>query len=169
MALPAPAPKPFDLNAELEVSREKLHRTFFAAFEEADVMFSPDQLAKEVTQMLTKERREIVLKLMGFNTRWGDIEVDSSNGNSMVSKYINEVAKDAVREWLDNHLRGAFEAHVRGKMSDTKVVNAALKEFAGVFSDALRTNLRDMAKELAYEQAQEFRKQVLKTMSLSSN
>lgn len=169
MALPASAPKPFDLSAELEASREKLHRAFFEAYEEADVKFSPDQLAKEVTQMLTKERREIVLKLMGFSTRWGDLEVDSSNGNNMVSKYIHEVAKGAIREWLDNHLRGAFDAHVKGKMSDTKVVNAALKEFANVFNDALRTNLRDMAKELACEQAQEFRKQVLKTMSLSSN
>lgn len=169
MALPASAPKPFDLSAELEVSREKLHRAFFEAFEEADVKFSPDQLAKEVTQMLTKERREIVLKLMGFSTRWGELEVDSSNGNNMVSKYIHEVANDAIREWLDNHLRGAFDAHIRGKMSDTKVVNAALKEFANVFDDTLRMNLRNMAKELAYEQAQEFRKQVLKTMSLSSS
>lgn len=99
----------------------------------------------------------------------GDLEVDSSNGNNMVSKYIHEVAKDTIREWMDNHLRGAFDAHVKGKMSDTKVVNAALKEFASVFNDTLRANLRDMAKELAYEQAQEFRKQVLKTMSLSSN
>lgn len=169
MALPAAAPKPFDLNAELETSREKLHKAFFEAFEKADVKFSPDQLAREVTQMLTKERREIVLKLMGFSTRWGDLEVDSLNRDNMVSKYIATITKDTINKWMEEHLRGAFDAHVRGKMSDTKVVNAALKEFANVFNNTLRNQLQDMAREMAYEQAQAFRQKVLQTMSLSSD
>lgn len=169
MALPAATPKPFDLNAELEASREKLHKAFFEAFEKADVKFSPDQLARDVTQMLTKERREIVLKLMGFSTRWGDLEVDSSSRDNMVSKYIATIAKDTINKWMEEHLRGAFDAHVRGKMSDTKVVNAALKEFANVFNNTLHNQLQDMAREMAYEQAQAFRQKVLQTMSLSSD
>ena len=153
-------------------ARAQMHETFFKAFDEAQVKFDPKSLATEVTAMLLKERREVVMKLIGFTDHWGKLEVDHSNGrdkDSMVGKYLRTTAADAVQKWLDDHLKGAFEEHVRGKLSDAKVRAAAIKEFDDVFQRGLRNAIRDAAERAAMQVANEFSATVKATMSLSSD
>ena len=153
-------------------TRARMHETFFQAFDEVQVKLDPKSLATEVTAMLLKERREVVMKLIGFTDHWGKLEVDHSNGrdkDSLVGKYLRTAAADAVQKWLDDHLKGAFEAHVRDKLSDVKVKNAAVKEFDDVFTRALRNAIRDSAERAAMQVANEFAASVKATMSLSSN
>jgi hypothetical protein len=156
----------------LLAARAKMHEEFLKAFDEAQVKFDSESLATEITEMLLKERREIVLKLIGFTDRWDELEIDHSNGrdrDSIVGKYIHTIATDAVQKWMDDHLKGAFEAHVRGKFSDAKVKAAAIKEFDNIFQHALHNAIRDLAENMAEQVAEEFSKTVKSTLALSSD
>lgn len=57
-------------------ARERIHERFFKSFDAADEAFSPDALTKQINAMLVSERRQIVMKLMGFDDRFGSWEVD---------------------------------------------------------------------------------------------
>jgi hypothetical protein len=163
--------KPPAIKERLLSAREKMHKEFLKAFDEAQVKFDPESLATEITEMLLKERREIVLKLIGFTDRWDELEVDHGNGRdreSLIGKYIHTIAADAVQKWLDEHLKGAFEAHVRGRFSDAKVKAAAIKEFDNVFNRELSYAIREIAQNLATQTAEEFSKTVKSTLALSS-
>jgi hypothetical protein len=164
--------KPAAIEERLLSAREKMHKEFLKAFDEAQVKFDPDSLVTEITSMLLAERREIVLKLIGFSDHWGRLEVDHCNGrdkDSIIGKYIRTAATDAIQKWMDDHLKGAFEAHVRGKFSDAKVKAAAIKEFDSIFQHALHNAIRELAENMAEQVAEEFSKTVKSTLALSSN
>ena len=164
--------KPVTIEERLLATRAKMHEEFLKAFNEAEVKFDPESLVTEITSMLLEERREIVLKLIGFTNRWGPLEVDYNNArnrDSIVGKYIHTVAADAVQKWMDDHLKGAFEAHVRGKFSDAKVKAAVIKEFDNIFQRTLHDAIRNLAKDMAQQVAEEFSKTVKSTLTLSPN
>ncbi len=171
MALPTPALSE-TLVAQLTKKREALHQQFFDAFEKANVKFDSESLTREIIAQLNEERREIVLKLLGFNDNsWGELEVDHCNGRdreSIVGKYLHGQARAAVQAWMDKHLLVAFEAHIKGKFSDPKVISASVKTFDRYFTNALNDRLRSYAEDAAAEIAADFATKIKKNMSLSA-
>jgi len=148
-----------------------LHQQFFDAFEKANVKLDPESLTREIIAQLNEERREIVVKLLGFNDDWGKLEVDHCNGRdreSIVGKYLHGKARAAVQTWMDNHLLVALEKHVKGKFSDPKVVSASVKAFDTYFTRALEDSLRSHAADVAAEIAADFAAKVKESMSLSA-
>lgn len=169
MALPTPALSE-TIVAQLTKKREALHQQFFDAFENANVKFDPESLTKEIIAQLNKERREIVVKLLGFSDRWGNLEVDHCNGRdreSIVGKYLREQAQVAVQTWMDEHLLVALEKHIKGKFSDPKLISASVKAFDEYFTHALRDSLRSHATNAAANIAADFAAKVKESMSLS--
>ena len=157
--------------AQLTKKREALHQQFFDAFEKANVKLDPESLTREIIAQLNEERREIVVKLLGFNDRWGKLEVDSCNGRdreSIVGKYLRIQAQAAVQAWMDKHLLVALEKHIKGKFSDPKVISASVKAFDKYFSYALDDCLRSHATDAATEIAADFAAKVKESMSLSA-
>ena len=139
MALPTPALSE-TIVAQLTKKREVLHQQFFDAFEKANVKLDLESLTKETIAQLNKERREIVVKLLGFDDSWGKLEVDHCNGRdreSIVGKYLRGQARVAVQAWMDKHLLVALEAHIKGKFSDPKVISASVEAFDSYFTHAL--------------------------------
>lgn len=170
MALPTPALSE-TIVAQLTKKRETLHQQFFDAFEKANVKLDPESLTKEIIAQLNEERREIVVKLLGFNDSWGKLEVDRCNGRdreSIVGKYLHGQARAAVQTWMDNHLLVALEKHIKGKFSDPKVISASVKAFDGYFKRALEDRLRSLAAVAAADIAADFAAKVKESMSLSA-
>ena len=170
MALSTPALSE-TIVAQLTKKREALHQQFFDAFEKANVKLDPESLTREIIAQLNEERREIVLKLLGFNDSWGKLEVDHCNGRdreSIVGKYLSGKARVAVQAWMDNHLLVALEKHIKGKFSDPKVVSASVKAFDTYFTRALEDSLRSHAADVAAEIAADFAAKVKESMSLSA-
>ena len=169
MALPTPALSE-TIVAQLTKKREALHQQFFDAFEKANVKLDPESLTKEIIAQLNKERREIVVKLLGFDDRWGKLEVDHCNSRdreSIVGKYLREQAQVAVQTWMDEHLLVALEKHIKGKFSDPKLISASVKAFDEYFTHALSDCLRSHASNAAANIAADFAAKVKESMSLS--
>tara|TARA_B100001559_G_scaffold166459_1_gene139498 strand:- start:7678 stop:8169 length:492 start_codon:yes stop_codon:yes gene_type:complete len=60
-------------------------------------------LTQQVHSTLDKEAKQIVLKLLGFDTNYSSYMLDHCNGrsgNSTAGDYIAGVQKEAVRNWL---------------------------------------------------------------------
>ncbi len=170
MALSTPALSE-TIVAQLTKKREALHQQFFDAFEKANVKLDPESLTREIIAQLNEERREIVLKLLGFDDSWGKLEVDRCNGRdreSIVGKYLHGQARAAVQAWMDNHLLVALEKHIKGKFSDPKVISASVKAFDEYFKYALNDRLRSYAEDAAADIAADFAAKVKESMSLSA-
>lgn len=160
-----------ELSARLQGERSKLHEAFFTSFQRANVKLDPEALTKEIISQLTKERREIVLKLLGFDERYcGKLEVNACNSrdkDSIVGQFLRKEAAAAVQKWLETEMLGALDKHIAGKFSDPKVMKAAQQYFDSQFDWKLRAAMEAQAGYVANELAQGFAAQVKETMKLS--
>ena len=146
-----------------------MHERFFDAFERANEAFTPDSLATEISTMLTRERREIVLKLLGFDDRWGKLEVDRCNGRdreSIIGRYLRGQAEPIVTAWMEKEIRPIFEAKARERLANDAVRKAIEKDFVERFTYCLQESISREAERLAEEHAAAFSAQVSQTMSM---
>ena len=97
-----------------------------AAANEADV----NQVMNAVIKDLNAAKREVTLKMMGLDNRWGNWEVDRSNGrNSPIVQYLNEECDQMIGEWVRTAVKEVLTEELRGKMK---------KEIDAAFRNALR-------------------------------
>lgn len=65
-----------------------------------------EQITKRVQQLLNQNSQEIVLKLLGFDNKYGGKwEVDHCNGrdgNSAAGDYLRKVQQKAIQDWFDS-------------------------------------------------------------------
>lgn len=168
MALPTTFTQ--ELKDRIVAQRKAMQERFFTSFANAKVTMDPEGITKEIIAQLNKERREIVVKMLGFNDSWGKLEVDNCNGRnekSIVGVYLRTHAEAAVNEWMKAHMKGALEEHVRGKFSDAKLLAAAKKHFDEQFEWQLRKAIESAAAKAAQDVANEFTAAVREGVSLS--
>lgn len=162
---------PIPLQDRLLEARESMHERFFAAFEKANEAFTPDSLATEITAMLTRERREIVLKLLGFTDHWGKLEVDHCNGrdkDSIIGRYLRNQAESIVTAWMEEEIRPIFEAKARERLANAEVRKAVERDFVKHFTYCLQETISREAERLAKEHAAAFSAQVSQIMSMTT-
>ena len=132
--------------------RDGLVEQFFVAFGNAGVKFDAEGIQRQIIDELTKERRNLALKMLGFDDRWGKIEVDHNNGRRTVaSEFINQNVGPAVEKWVDECLRPAIEARGRDKLNNAAVMNAVTKDFDQQFMYAAREQMELLASEAGKE------------------
>jgi hypothetical protein len=67
---------------------------------------TPDVIRRRVRDVLNSRRDELIIKLAGFDNKWGRWELDHTNGRaSTMDMYIREVAGNAVREWVRHSIQ----------------------------------------------------------------
>jgi len=159
--------KPADTPPETPQEPINLHeavgnfkRTFSQAVLKRANEFDPDEMAKELIKDLDAAKREVVAKLLGFDNRYGEWEVDHCNGReSPITNYIQQECGDVVRQWVHE---AVLEELTDAKKNSLKAaVREALK--AGIdnhFRELSWHYSRDHAKEIANGIVNEVRKEV---------
>ena len=148
--------------------RDRLVEQFFVAFGNAGVKFDAEGIQRQIIDELTKERRNLALKMLGFEDRWGKIEVDHTNGRKTVAgEFINQNVGPAVEKWVDECLRPAIEARGRDKLNDAAVMNAVTKDFDQQFMYAAREQMELLASEAGKEFANALADQIKAGMKLA--
>lgn len=128
--------------------RDGLVEQFFTAFGNAGVKFDAEGIQRQIVDELTKERRNLALKMLGFDDRRGKIEIDHTNGRKTVaSDFIDQNVGPAVEKWVDECLRPAIEARGRDKLNNTALLRAITKEFDIQFMYAARRQMERLAEE----------------------
>ena len=132
--------------------RDGLIEQFFTAFGNASVKFDAEGIQRQIVDELTKERRNLALKMLGFNDRWGKLEVDHTNGRKTVaSDFIDQNVGPAVEKWVDECLRPAIEARGRDKLNNASVMNAVTKDFDRQFMYAAHRQMEHLAEQAGKE------------------
>ena len=120
---------------------------------------TPAVLKKRVVEALNKEADQIVFKLLGFNTRFGDCyELDHCNGRSGESAagdYLRKHQADAITAWL---------SQVPMPVMSQRMKSDLVKEAKDTYLDAVYEAVRQHAKDKADKDV----KEILETLSQST-
>ena len=90
----------------------------------------------KITRLLDANSKEITMKLLGFDKRWNEWELDHCNsrsGNSAAGDFIRSTQAEAIKEWL---------AQVSMPTLDTKTKNKLLKQAQATYEDYLGRAVR---------------------------
>ena len=132
--------------------RDDLVEQFFTAFGNAGVKFDAEGIQREIIAELTKERRTLALKMLGFDDRWGKLEVDHCNNRaSVASEFVKANVGPAVQKWTEECLRPAIEARSRDKLNSPAVMKAIMEDFEQQFMYAAREQMGHLAAEAGKE------------------
>jgi hypothetical protein len=112
---------------------------------------TPESLQASVIRQLDQAREEIVMKLLGFNTRYDQKwELDHCNGRSGESEagtYLRNVQAAAIKKWLDSVELPPMPAQLSRSLQ---------RETVHAYNDRLRAELRSMAHKKAEADAKAY-------------
>jgi hypothetical protein len=158
------------ITARVTKLRNDLVEQFFTAFGNAGVKFDAEGIQRQIVNDLTKERRNLALKMLGFDDRWGKIEIDHSNGRkSVASDFISQNVGPAVQKWVDECLRPAIEVRSRDKLNSPAVMKAIMKDFDSDFMYAARKQMEQLAEQAGEEFANTLADQIKAGMKLAQD
>ena len=150
--------------------RDNLVEQFFIAFGNAGVKFDAEGIQRQIVDELTKERRNLALKMLGFDDRWGKLEVDRCNSRtSVASEFIKSQVGPAVERWADECLRPMLEERGRAKLHDAAVMKAVMKDFDNQFMYAARQQMEHLAAQAGKEFADALANQIKAGMKLAQD
>ena len=148
--------------------RDGLVEQFFVAFGNAGVKFDAEGIQRQIIDELTKERRNLALKMLGFEDRWGKLDVDHCNSRtSVASEFIKSQVGPAVERWADECLRPMLEERGRAKLHDAAVMKAVMKDFDNQFMYAARQQMEHLAAQAGKEFADALANQIKAGMKLA--
>ena len=158
------------VSARIAKLRNNLVEQFFTAFGNAGVKFDAEGIQRQIVDELTKERRNLALKMLGFDDRWGKLEVDHCNSRtSVASEFIKSQVGPAVERWADECLRPMLEERGRAKLHDAAVMKAIMKDFDNQFMYAARRQMEHLAAQAGKEFADALANQIKAGMKLAQD
>ena len=158
------------VSARIAKLRDNLVEQFFTAFGNAGVKFDAEGIQREIIAELTKERRTLALKMLGFDDRWGKLEVDRCNSRtSVASEFIKSQVGPAVERWVDECLRPMLEERGRAKLHNAAVMKAVMKDFDNQFMHAARQQMEHLAAQAGKEFADALANQIKAGMKLAQD
>jgi hypothetical protein len=104
----------------------KMREKFIVAATEVANDAVAGQVAESIIADLNAQKREVTLKLLGLDDRWGKWDVDHCNGrNSPITQYLAAGAEKAIKEWVNE---AVVEVLTEERKRDIKsTAKAALK------------------------------------------
>lgn len=164
----SPKRKPFNFGEKLRNARSTMEHRFATAIGEEDKSFNPEALLNSIRDQLIAERREMVLKLLGFDTRWGGLELNmSSRERGGLQKFVEDAATKATQRWADENPT-FFEEAVQDVLKDPKLKTALRKRFAEAFTWRLQQAVEEAAGRLAKEEAEAFYNEARSQLSMAA-
>ncbi len=160
----ARAPIEQRLKSALRGIRQKFFQT---AIETADTL-NVDQLKEELSKTILKERRAIVMSLLGLRQTFkGELEVDwgVNAAHAPIQKFINEQLKNAIALWVKEELTPLFTEATARLATDEKFKAAIHKEFARMFEYRAEERARELASEMGKAYANDMYAELCKAMN----
>jgi hypothetical protein len=81
-----------------------------------------ESVAQEIVKDLNAQKRDVTLRLLGIDNRWGKWEVDHCNGReSPITKLLAEQSQDVIRGWVNEAVQEVLTTELKSKaMNDAK-------------------------------------------------
>lgn len=119
------------------------------AVEEWKLKNTASEIKTKIIRLLDTNSKEITMKLLGFDHRWGKWELDHCNGrsgNSVAGDFIRNSHAEAIKEWL---------AQVSMPTLDTATKNKLIKQAQHTYEDYLGRAVRNAMEKKATNDAEQ--------------
>lgn len=130
-------------------TQEDLVEVINSALESWHAANTPEAIREKVHESLNNSSKEVVLKLLGFNSRWGDSwELDhcnGRNGNSVIGEYLKKTQEQILHEWFAKIPLPELNKRETAQLS---------KSFASAYKEAFRSYISKAAVRKAEADAQ---------------
>lgn len=142
---------------------DKLKEAFTVVATERADRTEAEAVVGEIIRDLEVQKREVTMKLLGLDNRWGKWEVDRCNGRtSPVTEYLASEGRDLIKAWVNEAVNEVFTTTYKDKfMKDCKAALVRdLKDLSdyktreyteSVVSGIRMALMEDAAKELRAE------------------
>jgi predicted ATP-grasp superfamily ATP-dependent carboligase len=143
---------------------DKLKDAFVVVATERADRTEAEAVVGEIIRDLEAQKREVTMKLLGLDSRWGKWEVDHCNGRqSPITEYLASEGRDLVKAWVNDAVKEVFTADAKDKFMKEckKAILNELKNVSGSYetreyveslvSDIRTTLVKEAAKELRSE------------------
>jgi hypothetical protein len=142
-AAPAPTSKAPTLAEAIANFKQ---RTVDKMAEQIDI-FNADEVARELAADLNAQKKDVLLRVMGMDSRWGKFEVDHCNGReNPLNKIIMDTCKPMIEEWVQAGIK-EFLANKRESMKQA-YKTAIIKDVERYINDRQWSHTNEVAKEL---------------------
>lgn len=122
---PKVTPKVAQAEAEVMTARQMaamLKTKFVQAVSDVANDAHAESVTEQIINDLNAQKRQVTLKLLGMDDRWGRWEVDHCNGrNSPITEYLTESAEGTIRQWINDAVKEVLTTELKSKvMADAK-------------------------------------------------
>lgn len=137
------------LQASITAARNRARDAIMRGIETQDFIFDATKLEKATVELLIKERRAVILKLLGLTDRWGKIEIDTDARNDGFSYgMMADHVRAAMEKWFNTKFAAELERRNRSLDSDA-FMQRAMGAYDRLFEDELTRLVREHAREQA--------------------
>lgn len=81
-----------------------------------------ESVTEQIIHDLNAQKRQVTLKLLGLEDKWGKWEVDHCNGReSPITQYLADGAKETIKAWVNEAVAEVLTTELKSKiMNDAK-------------------------------------------------
>lgn len=99
---------------------DKMRAKFIVAATDVANDMVADQVAESIISDLNAQKREVTLKLLGLDNRWGKWEVDHCNGRkSPITDYLADAAAEQIKAWVNEAVAEVLTEERKKKIQNT--------------------------------------------------
>ena len=147
--------------------RDRMEEQFASAISRHDRTFDADGLVQEISNTLIRERREMVLKVMGFDTAFGRLELRDGRTRGALQNFVEEKVNEGVQRWAEEN-PDFFEEAVREALKKKSIRTSIQKRFTEVFEWRMREHAEELARKMVEEEGKRFEAQIRKHLTLAT-
>jgi hypothetical protein len=141
---------------------DKLKDAFVVVATERADRTEAEAVVGEIIRDLEVQKREVTMKLLGLDNRWGKWEVDHCNGRtSPTTDYLASEGRDLVKAWVNEAVKEVFTADAKDKFMKEckKAILNELKNVSGSYKtrEYVESLVSDIRTALVNEAAKELR------------
>lgn len=139
---------------EIQELATKMRGTISRVLSQLSDPIDEDALAEQIKNLLVTERRGMILKLLGINTRFGEVEIDRQGG--MFKSFMEQRATPLVEKYLVENILPLLENQLElNKFVPTKTMQQqAIRDFKRIFEWKFQQHIKDLAEKAAKEHAE---------------
>lgn len=151
----------------IDVAREELHAIFAKQVERLDLLFNPKEMQARLLEIMVKERREVVMAVLGIEKSFGRLELN--NKNNPIRDHLLGHANSALKSFLTDVVTPMLLKREKTLLSDPNIRKSIQDEFDHAFRYRLNEKVQSLAANMADAAFQELGTELLNQLKISPN
>lgn len=153
------------MDERIQKLRERLREDYCTAID-AEGTAGTNQVVSRVMERLERNRETMALKLLGFETSYGDYRISTDkNAPSLLRDEFEAQLNAKAAEWIRENIVPLFEKGHTALMNNQKLKARMVSEFKSYYEHHLLTRMRELARVRGQEDAEKLQAEFIKELT----